>query len=80
MSRQFTLMENRYGKGLVQLRFNIHKEGNTSFMVLLFETERSVPEFSQIYNDYHKAEQMFNAFFDAIKLGRGISLKKESGA
>ena len=79
MSRQFTLIENGYGLGLVQLRFNIHKEGNTSFMVLLFEKGRGVPEFSQLYDNFHKAEQMFNAFLDAIKLGRGISLKKEGG-
>ena len=78
MSKQFTLKEDEYGLGLVQLRFNVNKLV-LSFMVLLFEKGRGVPEFSQIYNDYHEAEKMFYALFDAIKLGRGISLKKEGG-
>ena len=76
MAIQYTLRNDKYGKGLLQLRLNISKE-NTSFLVLLFEDGKGTNDFQELTKDYFEADRIFTGLLNALKLGRGISLKEE---
>ena len=73
---QFTLRQENYGKGMLQMRLNISKD-RTTFLVLLFENDRGVPEFKEGDSDYFVADRIFTGLLIALKLGRGISLEEE---